>query len=88
MEHISDPLARAARDLRNLMPPEVRQRWDEEARKEARYIERLRAEAAETIERLAEAIRRPKCCRVDLEEAEKHLARALSIAAILDPEQP
>lgn len=87
MEHISESLDRAVLHLRDSMPEEVKRQWAEKDREEARYIEKMRAECAEAISRLAEAIRRPRVARSDLEEAQRHFLRALSIAGVLDPEE-
>lgn len=57
-----------------------RQKSEEKAR------ELVRSESAEVIELLAGAIRRPDIARADIERAVIHLNRALSAAALLDPE--
>lgn len=52
----------------------------------AKALGLLPEELAEVIGICAEAIRRPLTCRSDLERALVHLNRAISAAAVLDPE--
>ncbi len=54
--------------------------------KHQRARELVRTEGADAIELIAGAIRRPDIARADLERALVHLNRALSAAAVLDPE--
>lgn len=46
----------------------------------------VREETAQAMEYAVSAIRRPACARQDIERAVLHLNRALSAAAVLDPE--
>ena len=72
--------------LRAAMPQAVREQWDEQDRREAKLAEDIRKECAEALTCLADAIKQPRIARLDLEDAIKHVSKALSIAAILDPE--
>lgn len=72
--------------MNDLVPPEVRRRWDEENEREAKLIEDMRKHFAEAIESIAEAIHSPRICRKYAENAQVSLMRALSIAAMIDPE--
>jgi hypothetical protein len=80
---MNDPIIENFRDL---MPEHIRQQWSEEDKREAKLIEDMRQACCNAIELIAEAMRRPKVSRVELEDAQKYLMRALSIAATLDPE--
>jgi hypothetical protein len=72
--------------IRSLMPAEVQRQWAERDAKDAKLREELRQEAVDAIASLADAIRFPNIARADLEAAQKHVVKALSIAAVLDPE--
>ena len=82
MDSISDSI----RKLREAMPAEVRARWDEEDRRRVKLCEDLRVACADCLADLAVAIRYPKISRTDLESAHRALLRAMSISAVLDPE--
>lgn len=80
---MNDPIIQSFRDL---MPEHIRRQWSEEDQREAKLAEDMRQACCSALERIAEAMRRPRISRVELEDAQKHLMRALSIAATLDPE--
>lgn len=73
--------------IRDMLPPEVRKQWDEAEKREAKIAEQVRLECADAVELLALAIRHPRTSRVDLDGAQRKIARALSYAAALDPEE-
>ena len=60
---------------------------DERDDREAKAAHIVRNECADAMELMVGAIRRPAIARADLEEALIHLNRALSAAAVLDPEE-
>jgi hypothetical protein len=51
-----------------------------------RLAEQLRQHCADAIASVADALRFPNIARVDLEAAQVAIAKALSVAAALDPE--
>lgn len=73
--------------LADLIPPEVRQRWREEEARERKLTEQMRKHLGESLHWIGEAISRPSISREYLENALTELSRALSIAAVLDPEE-
>lgn len=73
--------------IRHLLPLDMQKRFDEEEKKRAELREKMRQECAEVLRRVADAIASPNISRPDLEEAQKRIARALSLAAVLDPEE-
>lgn len=70
----------------SFFPPETKKRFEEEEARRTKLREQMRQECTEVLRRVADAISTPNIARSDLEEAQKHVARALSIAAVLDPE--
>lgn len=74
-------------NIRALLPEHIRKQWDAQDAKQAQLAEQMRRECADAVELLASAIRRPYISRTELEEAQRKVARALSVAAVLDPEE-
>lgn len=76
--------------IASLMPAHEAERYRAQLiaqrEQEAKAAEMVRTECADALELIAGAIRRPSICRADLERALTHLHRALSAAAVLDPE--
>jgi hypothetical protein len=77
-------------DPLSIMSPNVREQYlKAEAELEAsrvKHTEELRCQLGAALVLIGEAVHRPRIARDDLEQAIRHLHRALSIAAVLDPE--
>ena len=74
-------------DLRSLMPEHIRKQWDEQDAHKAKLTAQMQRECADALASIADALRFPNIARADLEIAQKHVMRALSIAAAIDPEE-
>jgi hypothetical protein len=72
--------------LRSLLPPEVQREMAEAEKKRAALARQFNVECVETISALTDAMRFPNIGRSAVEEANRRLQRALSIVAVLDPE--
>lgn len=70
-----------------LLPPADQERIKKSEERMVKLREQMRQELAEVLRRVADALAYPNVARADLEEAQKYLIRALSIAAVLDPEE-
>jgi hypothetical protein len=73
-------------NIRDLLPPETRRQMNEQEAREAKLADQMRKELAETLGRIADALRYPRIAKADLLEAQKFLNRAVMIAMALDPE--
>lgn len=71
----------------HLIAPDVKRRMAEEDAKRAAFIEQMRRELAESLTHIASGLAYPRIARADLERAQVHLVRALSIATALDPKE-
>ena len=69
-----------------LMPPDVLRQWEEQDARNAKLAEELRQHCADALRRIADAMSYPRCAADDLERATLHIAKALSVARALDPE--
>ena len=69
-----------------MMPESVRRQWDAEDLKKAGLQNQLREEIACAIECMATAMRYPRACAHELQDAGKHLQQAIHTANLLDPE--
>jgi hypothetical protein len=76
----------SVQSLVSLLPDHVQKEWAEREKREAGLREQLRQECALVLPLLAQAIARPSVSRSDLEAAQKHVMKALSISCVLDPE--
>lgn len=86
-----DSLYRVIDDaIAGLMAPEqaavYRRARAEEDDREAKLQDDFRKACADCLGDLAQALHSPRIARADMESAQRHLMRALSIAATLDPE--
>ena len=79
---MSNPVA----DIRSLMPEYIRKQLDEQDARKAKLTAQMQRECADALASIADALRFPSIARADLEQAQKHVMRALSIAAAIDPE--
>lgn len=82
-----EKITTAIKSLRDSMPLEVRNRWDEEDRKRAQLGNEFRQACADCLADLAIALKHPSIARLDMEAAHRHMLRAMSIVAVLDPEE-
>lgn len=91
---MNTPLGTEIDNLRGLleksvqfMAPEERAKWTEREKLEAQQAETIRQHCADSIREIADAISSPRISRLSLERAQKDLLKALSLAAVLDPEE-
>ena len=83
MKHISGPLDK----LIDALPPAARKKFAEEDRRRAKLTHDFRQACADCLADLALALRHPSMGRTDMEAAHRHMLRAMSIVAVLDPEE-
>jgi hypothetical protein len=73
--------------LYDLLPEAAQKNIREESESRRVLSEQVRQECLQAIADLSMAARWPGSARLDLEAAQKHLMKALSISCVLDPEE-
>lgn len=69
------------------IPESLQREWAERDARNLKLAEQFRREIGMALEQLGGALATPHVSRLSMEEASKHIAKALSISCALDPEE-